>query len=115
MLDMPTAGLVVFIAVLALAIIDLGLVLFKGTTGSISQFLITTAFKSPMVSVGWGACIGHLFFYMYDTGCEVDWTHRMLIAGCGAGAGIGCYILVKALFFRFRKTTPIKFREDILE
>lgn len=83
-MNLDMTGLVVFIAILALAIYDLAVVVFRGTGSSISQFLIKTAFKSPLVSFGFGAAAGHLFFLMYDTNCTLDWPERILVAACGA-------------------------------
>lgn len=96
-LQMSWAGLFSFIGILATAIFDLGMVVFKGVASSISQFLITTAFKSPLVSFAFGCTVGHLFFYMAPLGCTMDWTERLIVAGCGAVFGIGCFILIKAL------------------
>jgi hypothetical protein len=82
-LTMDTTGLVVYIGILTLAIYDLTVVLLKGTTSSVSQFLINTVFKSPLVSFTFGATCGHLFFYMWDTDCQPNLVERFLVAGCG--------------------------------
>lgn len=96
-LSMATTGLVVFVAILALAIYDLIVVIRKGTASSISQFLITTAFKAPFVSFAFGATVGHLFFVMYDANCTLNWTERMIVAGCGAGVALGVSEIVRAI------------------
>jgi hypothetical protein len=94
---MGTAPLIVFIGILTLAIVDLGLVIFKGQGNSVSQFLITTAFKSPLVSFAFGATCGHLFFFMWDVNCSPDWVERILIAFCGyAFLRGGEYLIMRA-------------------
>ena len=62
--EMPKPNLVVFIALLALALYDLALVCFFDTTSSISAFMVKTGFKSPLIVFTIGAICGHLFFYM---------------------------------------------------
>lgn len=64
-MQMNTTGLVVFIAFIILALYDLWCVVRKGTASSISNFLITTVFKSPIISFVFGCIAGHLFFYMW--------------------------------------------------
>lgn len=86
-LDMSTTGLVVYIGILALAIYDLTVVVFKGTASSVSQFLIRTAFRSPLITFAFGATCGHLFLYMWDSDCSPDWTERLIIGTCGAVIG----------------------------
>lgn len=86
-LTMDTTALVVYILILTLAIYDLTVVLFKGTTSSVSQFLIKTSLKSPLVTFAFGATIGHLFFFMWDTDCTPNWAERLVVAGCGAVVG----------------------------
>lgn len=102
MLTMSTVGVTVYIGILTLAIFDLGLVVFRGKSGSVSQFLITTVFASPLVSFAFGATAGHLFFYMWLESCTVDWTQRMVVAACGAGFGIGVLELVRAIRARLK-------------
>ena len=89
---MHMTGTVVFSGILALAIYDLATVVFgriKGTnySNSVSQFLIMTAFKSPFISFAFGCTVGHLFFYMWDAGCNLDHARHFLTAGCGAAFG----------------------------
>lgn len=61
---MPLAGLVVTIAVITLGIVDLALVLWGGPGKSISNFLVKTGLKSPMVVFAFAFTAGHLFGYM---------------------------------------------------
>lgn len=68
-MQMSTTGLVVFILILVLAIYDLACVLFKGTGSSVSDFLIKAGIKAPMVTLGFGATVGHLFGAMYPEHC----------------------------------------------
>lgn len=102
-LTMTIAGLVTYIGILTLAIVDLGLVLFRGTGGSVSQFLITTAFRSPFVSFAFGCTCGHLFFNMWPEGCVMNLTERYLIAGSGGLFAIFTLALVQAFFRRNKK------------
>jgi len=46
---MPLAGLLTTIAVITLGIVDLVMVLTKGTGGSVSNFLINAGVRSPTV------------------------------------------------------------------
>lgn len=96
-LTMDTTGLIVYIGILALAIYDLTVVVLKGTASSVSQFLISTSFKSPLVSFAFGATVGHLFFFMWDTDCYVNWGERLLIAACGAGFALGVEQLIRGI------------------
>lgn len=66
-LTMSTTALVFFILFFALMFYDMIVVLFKGTTSSVSQLLINLGFKSPVFCVTFGAALGHLFFYMIPT------------------------------------------------
>lgn len=68
-MQMSTTGLVVFILILTLAIYDLACVLFKGTGSSVSDFLVKAGVKAPMVTLGFGATVGHLFGAMYPEAC----------------------------------------------
>lgn len=68
-MQMSITGLVVFIIILVLAIYDLGCVVFRGTGSSVSNFLIKAGVKAPMVTLGFGATIGHLFAVMYPDHC----------------------------------------------
>jgi len=95
-LAMPIAGLVVFIAIMGVAIADLFLVLIgRGAKHTVSSFLIRTVFKSPIVSFGFGTACGHLFFYVNDTDCTIDFGERMLVGACGAVVGSVLTLLLK--------------------
>lgn len=63
--DMNKTGLVVFIAILAIGIYDLAVVLFSGTSGSVSAFIINTIPLAPGFTFMCGVICGHLFFNMY--------------------------------------------------
>lgn len=63
-LTMPLAGLLTTIFIIVFGIVDLCLVLFKGTGSSVSNFLILAGFKSPVVVFSFGFVAGHLFGYM---------------------------------------------------
>lgn len=63
-MTMSTTGLVVTIAIIALGIYDLVVVLFSGTGSSISDFMIRSGFKAPMIVFTVGFVCGHLFGYM---------------------------------------------------
>lgn len=95
-LTMNPVGLILLIGFIAAAIYDLALVIFKGTSGTISQFLIGTAYKSPIISATFGMLFGHLFFQMYPDNCAFNWSARLVTALCGAGLGIGVYVLIQA-------------------
>lgn len=106
-LSMTTTGLICFICILVLAIYDLFALIYGEMKGqkaayTVSQFLINTAFKAPMVSFGFGACAGHLWFVMHDLNCSMDWTERMIVAACGAAVGIGIEHLIKAAIRRWK-------------
>lgn len=100
MLTMNTTLLIFYIGVLTLALFDLGLVVFRGKSGSISQVLITTAFQSPLVTFAFGCTAGHLFFNMWLESCALNQTERFIVAACGAGFGAGCTELVRAFWPR---------------
>ena len=97
LLQMLPVGLFVFIAILATAIVDLYFVLFKKTSSTVSQFLITTNFRAPFVSFAWGCTIAHLFFYMYPAGTDSGIWWRMSYAAAGAFLFWGIQEIVKAL------------------
>lgn len=61
---MPLAGLITTIGVIVLGIFDLACVCFGGTGSSISNFLLTAGFKSPVMVFAFGFTCGHLFGYM---------------------------------------------------
>lgn len=58
---MPTAGLTVTIAIIVCGIVDLVHVLVSGTGTSISDFLIKSGFKDPVIIFTFGFVMGHLF------------------------------------------------------
>ena len=62
--EMGTAPLVTFILIVILGIYDLGVVVFGGTSSSVSNFLINAGFSSPVFVFAVGAVCGHLFWYM---------------------------------------------------
>ena len=68
---MNIGGLISFIGILAIAIVDLGLVVFGGTGLSVSAFLISHGFSSPIFVFAVGCTCGHLFFYMWP---EEQWS-----------------------------------------
>lgn len=96
-IDMTTTGLVVFVGILSLAIYDLFKVIKKGTGSTVSQFLVTTAFRSPVVSFGFGATVSHLFFYVYKEGCASGQLERVSYGLAGAGVALGANEIVRAL------------------
>lgn len=101
-LDMNPTGLVVFILVLAAGIYDLAVVvIFKKMNRSITNFLITTAYKAPIVTFTFGCSAGHLFFYMYDTNCTPNFEERMIIAACGYAFGRGIETLIRGIYKLF--------------
>lgn len=55
-------ALVLFIALIALALYDLGCVVFSGVPSSISQTVYETTHMSPIFTFVWGVVVGHLFF-----------------------------------------------------
>lgn len=63
-MTMSITGLVVTIAIITLGIYDLVVVLFTGTGSSISDFMIRSGFKAPMIVFTVGFVCGHLFGYM---------------------------------------------------
>lgn len=72
-MTMSRTGLIVFIFLIAGALVDLGFVLFGGTGSSVSNFLINVGFKSPIFSFTVGATVAHLFFYMTP---EAEWKEH---------------------------------------
>ena len=69
---MPLAGLLTTIAVITLGIVDLVMVLTKGTGGSVSNFLINAGVRSPTVVFMVGFVCGHLWGPMYKSEPEPD-------------------------------------------
>lgn len=63
-LTMPLAGLITTILIVVLGVVDLVFVLFTGTGSSVSNFLIQSGFKSPVLVFAFGFIAGHLFGYM---------------------------------------------------
>lgn len=101
-LTMHVAGLAFFILVIIGGIVDGILVFVRGTGSTISQFLITTAFRSPMFTFTFGCAMGHLFMYMYPMGCDSHFGERMVWAGAGAVVGIGIKEIVSAIIRDWR-------------
>lgn len=64
--EMPKPNLVVFCVLLGVALYDLALVCFFNTTSSISAFMVSSGFKSPLLVFTIGAICGHLFFSMRE-------------------------------------------------
>ena len=62
--SMKTTPLVVLSVLIALALYDLGVVVFGGTSGTISAFLVKLGFTSPFIPFVIGVLCGHFFFYM---------------------------------------------------
>lgn len=60
-MTMPIAGLALVILFTTLMIIDLWLVLFRNTGSSVSNWVISMGFKSPVAVFGLGFLMGHLF------------------------------------------------------
>lgn len=82
---MPLAGLVLFVLCLALAFVDLFLVLWGGTGRSVSSFMLNLGFgKGRFTVFAFGCTIGHLFFYMYREGEADPGPQRLFDAACGA-------------------------------
>ena len=97
-LTMAIGALVVYVAILVVAIVDLTLVIFRGTGSSVSQFLITTAFKSPLVTAGFCFTVGHLFS-MHDLSCNESWVKRGQDVAAGVALGWAAtylFLLVRA-------------------
>jgi hypothetical protein len=61
---MSVPGLVFFVLCIILGITDLGFVVFTGTGTSLSAFLVSHGFTSPVMVFTFGAVCGHLFWYM---------------------------------------------------
>lgn len=97
LLQMLPIGLVVFIGIIILGIVDLYFVLFKKTSSSVSQFLITTSFRSPIVSWTFGVVSGHLWFPMYEAGKPHGTLERLWYAACGAFTCWAVMTIVSAL------------------
>lgn len=98
MLRMLPIGLPVFIGIIVLGIVDLYFVLFKDTSSSVSQFLITTSFQSPIVSFTFGCVVAHLFFYMYPIEKDSGIWMRLSYAVAGAGVFFGCQQIIFGFF-----------------
>jgi hypothetical protein len=63
--EMNRVGLVVFIGLLASALVDLGFVVFGGVNGTVSSFVVgVVGPKAPWVFFVVGVVAGHLFFPM---------------------------------------------------
>lgn len=62
--SMNSTALVFFIFILGLGIYDLAVVVFSGTSSSISNFLVNLGLQSPIVSFVLGCIAGHALFPM---------------------------------------------------
>lgn len=60
-MNMSLAGLITTVGIIILGIVDLCFVLFTGTPSTVSDFLIRSGFKAPMVVFAFGFVAGHLF------------------------------------------------------
>lgn len=69
--EMNKTGLVVFIFIIALAIYDLAVVIFSGTSSSVSNFLTNIGLTSPLFSFVLGCIAGHAIFPMKEKGIRV--------------------------------------------
>lgn len=92
---MTDIGLWVFILVIVAGAIDLIFIYKRGVGGSISQFLIGTAFKAPFVSFTFGCVVSHLFFYMYPMSCSSNQWERLSYGAAGAGVALGITAIIK--------------------
>jgi hypothetical protein len=61
---MSKASLYTFIALLALAFADLGLLVFGGIEGTVSSWVVKYSPKMPIIVFTIGAVCGHLFWPM---------------------------------------------------
>lgn len=109
-LTMHTGLLVVYIAVLVIAIVDFSLVVFRGTGSSVSQWLITTAFKSPLVTMGFCVTVGHLFS-MHDVRCVESWVSRG--QDVAAGVALGWAVTYLILLVRQRRKNATSYEAGL--
>jgi hypothetical protein len=66
--EMNRVGLIVFIGLIAAALVDLGFVVFGGVNGTISSFFVgVIGVKAPFVYFVCGCIAGHLVFPMNAT------------------------------------------------
>ncbi len=77
--EMNKTGLVVFIFIIALAIYDLAVVVFSGTSSSVSNFLTNIGLTSPLFSFVLGCIAGHAIFPMKEKGIKVYADERRAI------------------------------------
>jgi len=61
---MRRTALITTIVVITLGIYDLATVAFTGVGSSVSQFLVDSGFKAPVMVFAFGFVCGHLFGYM---------------------------------------------------
>lgn len=64
---MNKTALILFIALIALALYDLGCVVFSGVPSSISQMIYETTHLSPIFTFVFGVTVGHLFLNLGPT------------------------------------------------
>lgn len=100
-MDMPIAGLVVTILIIVLGIIDLVLVLFRGSGTSVSNFLITTGFKSPLLVFTFGFVSGHLFGQMTLAGNTIQ--EKWLYVGMAGVFGVCLGAILKGALAKEEK------------
>lgn len=68
---MDTTALVFFIFILVLGLYDLAVVVFSGTSSSVSNFLTNIGLTSPLFSFVLGCIAGHAIFPMKEKGTKV--------------------------------------------
>ena len=95
-MDMSWAGCIVVIGFTVLMIIDLYFVLFKGKGNTVSDFLVRAGFNSPLLCLGSGVLIGHLFTTMTLCPDPKWWTPGYNIAFSIALVGVGLVLFAVA-------------------
>ena len=63
--SMKTTPMVVLALLIVAGLYDLGVVVFGGTSGTISAFMVKLGFTSPFIPFVIGVLCGHFFFYMF--------------------------------------------------
>ncbi len=102
--------LVIFICLLGIALFDFALVIFRGTGSSVSQWLITTAFRSPLVTMGFSVTVGHLFS-MHDASCAESWVARG--QDVAAGFALGWCVTYLVGVARARKARAVSYEAGL--
>lgn len=87
--DMSTIGLIVTILIIVLGILDLVVVVWKGTGSSVSDFLIRAGLTSPMITFTFGFVCGHLFGRMTPVGVSPTDNIWYVVIAVLFGAGVG--------------------------